>query len=121
MRRSDRRGAFLAQTTVLVVLLVFVATLILKLVLGRATIVHKSVDSEKKKLAAQAVQSKINSCLAEGTVPFGKAVCSSAIPMAVGQLTTYQQCFQSLPGMSYDVRVGGTPPACTFEIDIKDE
>ena len=109
---GKRRGSFLAQTMVLVVLMALVGTIFLRLTFGRHVAVTRANDSNVKRQLGLAVESRIYSCLETTTYnqPGGDCVIPAACNPA------------AIDGKSVTVRsLGSAPPNCDpIEITIGD-
>ena len=107
-----RRGLFLLQTMVLVMILALVATGMLWLSFGRHVILTRANVLESDQHLALGVQSQVQACL-DGTA-YGSADCS--VPAAA------KACFPAtIAGRSVQVLSAGTPPNCQLKVTVNDQ
>ena len=110
--RGRRRGLFLLQTMVLVMILAIVATGMLSLSFGRHVLLSRANESESDHQLAAGAQSLVQACL-DGT-NFGKTNCH--VPHAA------TGCFpSSIAGKSVRVLSSGYPPYCQLSVTVNDE
>ncbi|HVE12649.1 MAG TPA: hypothetical protein VNI01_04590 [Elusimicrobiota bacterium] len=109
-RIKSRRGLFLVQTVVMVMLFAVIAGLVMELALGRATVVGKVSSQQLNRFTAKAAESKVLRCL-EGT-SVGASTCAPGSASA---------CFPTeVNGQKVTVTISGTAPACAINISVQD-
>ncbi|MCX5795198.1 MAG: hypothetical protein NTY77_06885 [Elusimicrobia bacterium] len=109
---SRRRGIFLLQTMVLVMIMGIVASGMLWLSFGRHVLLSRANESESSQHLASGVQSLVQACL-EGTT-YGITDCR--VPHAAAA------CFpSSIAGKSVQVSSLGAPPNCQLSVTVNDK
>jgi hypothetical protein len=113
-RRGSRRGIFLVQTMVLVLILAIVATGMLWVSFGRHILISRANAAESDQQLAAGVQSQVQACL-DGTT-YGSVNC--AIPAAAAA------CFPaSIGGKTVKVSSPSSksPPNCQLSVTVVDQ
>jgi hypothetical protein len=110
--RRPRRGVFLVQAMVLVMILAITATGMLWLSFGRRVLISRADESESSQQLASGAQSLAQACL-DGTT-YGRTDCS--VPPAAAA------CFPSaISGRSVSITASGAPPRCRLQVIVSDQ
>jgi hypothetical protein len=110
--RRRRRGIFLLQTLVLVLILAIVSTGMLWVSFGRHILISRANEAESDQQLAAGAQSQVLACLDQTT--FGSVDCR--VPRAAAA------CFPaSIAGKKVQVSSSGAPPNCQLSVTINDQ
>lgn len=108
-----RRGVYLLQTVVFVIILAMAVSVLMHLSLGRFVVSGRMEEGQRARSVARAVESRVQACLSGSS--YGSPSCA---------LTAAQQTCIPTPttidGRAVTVTGSGTSPNCNISIDVGD-
>jgi hypothetical protein len=113
--RGGRRGVFLVQAMVLVMILAIVAAGMLWLSFGRHVLISRANAAESDQQLAAGVQSQVQACL-DGTT-YGSTDCSQG---TLNNLLSNCGLPATIGGKTWSASTNNQPGSCTFNITIND-
>jgi hypothetical protein len=113
--RGGRRGVFLVQAMVLVMILAIVAAGMLWLNFGRHVLISRANAAESDQQLAAAVQGQVMACLDGST--YGSADCSQG---TLDGLLKACSIPATIGGKTWSISTNNQPGSCQFNITIND-